>query len=74
MRVRCVEPASGGHLAHASHRDAAECAQHVGLHTGGGLEHKDAAGTQKVHWHLEINTQTRSQLRPREARQEKLKE
>ena len=51
--VWCSQPGGHrGHLAHAGHRDAAEGAQHVGLHTGRRLEHEDAAGTQQVHRHL----------------------
>ena len=53
-----VRSASAGHLAHASHGDAAEGTQHVGLHTGWGLEHEDTAGTQQVHWHLGAHTET----------------
>lgn len=40
------------YLAHASHRDAAEGSEHVGLDTRGGLKHKDTTGTKQIHWNL----------------------
>ena len=40
------------HLAHASHRDAAEGPEHVGLDTRRRLEHKDPTCTEQIHRHL----------------------
>lgn len=40
------------HLAHASHRNAAEGSEHVGLDTRRRLKHKDATGTKQINWHL----------------------
>lgn len=37
------------HLAHASHRDAAEGPEHVGFDSRRRFEHKDTAGPQQVH-------------------------
>lgn len=48
----CVVETSLSHLAHASHRDAAEGPEHVGLDTRRRLEHKDTTGTKQIHWHL----------------------
>ena len=39
-------------LAHASHRDAAEGSEHVGLDTRRRLEHKDTTSTKQIHWNL----------------------
>lgn len=40
------------HLAHASHRDAAEGSEHVGLDTRRRFKHKNATGTKQIHGHL----------------------
>lgn len=51
-----------GHLAHASHRDAAEGPQHVGLDTRRRFKHKDTSSTQQVHWHLRGTEKTHLDL------------
>lgn len=48
----CVGKCRLSHLAHASHRDAAEGSEHVGLDTRRRLKHKDTTGTKQIHWNL----------------------
>lgn len=48
----CAGKSKLSHLAHASHRDAAESSEHVGLDTRRRLEHKDTTGTKQIHWNL----------------------
>lgn len=47
-----VGEAISTHLAHASHRDAAEGPEHVGLDTRRRLKHKDTTSTKQIHWDL----------------------
>lgn len=48
----CIGRSGLSDLAHASHRDAAEGSEHVGLDTGRRLEHKDTTGTEQIHRNL----------------------